>query len=466
MLSLLRLPTTGCSKTVSLVNLKTMRAFRRAFPISLGLTALALVLCAPRASADRVGYSKELLEEYFRKEVAKTHVPGAALIITNAEHTQLSLVTGNYPSVDSPQIIGSTTKSFTALAIMQLVEKGVVALDTPAVEYIPRRLRLADVTVRELLNHTSGFGTNQRLKNFKVGQHRGSFEYANVNYSLLGEIIEQVSGESYADYLQKNILDPLGMTHTYFDLATAKADGLVPGYRNWFGFNIAQEMPYPGHFGPESLAAGYLITSPNDLATYARMYLDGGAGIISQQSIEQMWQGAPDYGFGWFVGERKIHHAGMVENYVSSIAMVPERGLAAVILVPAQDYFVASPMFEHIEDGVVAQLNGQSPPPAQSSYWLRHLGINIVYLGVLGLAAIPLIRTRRWREKPYPLAVDLAIHLGLPAVMCLLPLAAGSTWRMVRLFVPDAFWVTTVSVVGLLAGGVWKLRDALKPRRA
>jgi hypothetical protein len=118
-----------------------------------------------------------------------------------------------------------------------------VALDTPAVAYLPERTQLADVTVRELLNHTSGFGTNQRLKNFKVGQHRCSFEYANVNYSLLGEIIEQVSGDSYADYLQKHILDPLGMTHTYCDLAAAQADGLVPGHRNWFGFNIAQDMP-------------------------------------------------------------------------------------------------------------------------------------------------------------------------------------------------------------------------------
>lgn len=90
---------------------------------------------------------------------------------------------------------------------------------------------------------------------------------------------------------KKNIFDPLGMTHTYCDLATAKVDGLVAGRRNWFGFNITQEMPYPGLFGSESLAAGYLITSPNDLAHYVRMYLDGGAGIISQQSIEQMWQG-------------------------------------------------------------------------------------------------------------------------------------------------------------------------------
>ncbi len=440
-----------------------MRAFRRAFPISL---VLALVLGAPRASAEQGGYSKELMEEYFREEAAKTHVPGAALVITNAEHTQLSLVTGVYPSADSPQIIGSTTKSFTALAIMQLVEKGVVALDTPAVAYLPERPRLADVTVRELLNHTSGFGTNQRLKNCKVGRQRGSFEYANVNYSLLGEIIEQVSGDSYADYLQKHILDPLGMTHTYGDLAAAQADGLVPGNRNWFGFNFAQDMPYPGLFGSETLAAGYLITSPNDLATYVRMYLQGGAAIISQQSIEQMWQGAPNYGFGWFVGEQKIHHAGMVENYVSSIAMVPERGLAAVMVVPAQDYLVASPMFEHIEDGVVAQLHGRSPAPLQSSYLLRHMGINAVYISLLGIAAIPLIRIRRWRAKPYPLAVDLAIHLGMPVVLCVLPLAAGSTWRMVRLFVPDAFWVTTLSAVGLLAGGVWKLQDMVKRRRA
>lgn len=187
-------------------------------------------------------------------------------------------------------------------------------------------------------------------------------------------------------------------------------------------------------------------------------------GSLANKALSKCGRGAPSYGFGWFVGEQKIHHAGLVENYVSSIAMVPERGLAAVTLVPAQDYLVASPMFEHIEDGVVAHLNGQPAAPLRSSYWLRHLGINAVYASVLGSAVIPLIRLRRWRQKPYPLVVDVLMHLGLPVAICLMPLAAGSTWQMIRLFVPDAFWVATVSAAGLLTGGVLKLRANLKRR--
>ena len=429
-----------------------MKAFRRKIPLSLTLAVVALVLCTPRTSADRVGYSKENLAEYFRSEVAKTQVPSAALVVTDVKDNQLHVITGSYPSVDCPQIIGSTTKSFTALAIMQLVEHGDVVLDTPAVDYLPAKTALEDVTVRELLNQTSGLGTNETLTNFTVGKNRGSFEYANVNYSLLGEIIGQVSGLGYVDYVQKHILDPLGMTRTYFDLEAAKAGGLALGHRNWFGFNLAQEMPYPGHSGAESLAAGYLISSPADLAKYARMYLQDGAGIISKDSINQMWQGRPDYGFGWFVSESKIHHAGMVENYLSSIVIVPERGLAAVMAVPAEDYLVASRMFEQIEAGIVAQFHGKSPATMESSYWIKHLAINSIYLTMVVVSVAPLLR---WRRKH--LAVDAAVHLGLPAVIFMVPSLAGSTWHMLRLFVPDAFWVGAFSITALLAGGVVKL---------
>ncbi len=453
-----------------------MSSFWRRLPIIMFLTITVLAVCTTKVSGKPAGIETQAITEYFRQEVAKTYVPGAVLLITNATDNQLVVTTGNYPSAHAPQIMGSTTKSFTALAIMQLVESGKVALDEPAITYLPNYKELQDVTVRELLRHTSGFGTTQTLATMQITSSRGSFTYANLNYTLLGEIIEQASGQDYANYLQQHILDPLGMKHTFLDLTQTKTAGLVPGHRNWFGFNRAEELPYPGHSGAESLAAGYLISSAEDLGRYARMYLNGGEGIISQTSIDEMWHGNQNYGFGWFVGEAygqpKITHSGMAENYISSITFLPNQQLSIVILVPAQDYLVASPMFEQVEDGIVAQLLGHQPSELpKHKYILAHLSITAICALLLTIAAATLIRLPRWKRR---LATpsrtkhfsDYVLHLGLPISLAALPAVTGSTWSLVRLFAPDLFWVIMSTGVMLIISGGAKLKIAWDQHRS
>ena len=193
----------------------------------------------------------DTINEQLEADVKAFHIPGMAVIVVNKDEVLFAEAYGNCESIDTPFIIGSMSKSFTALAIMQLVEQGKIDLDTPISDYIDVSLYLKNaldgnrITVRQLLNHTSGLGTYQRFGSAKITDSYGKYEYANVNYGLLGKIIESVSGKSYSDYVEQYIFSPLDMEHSSATFDNSKADGLIAGYRNYFGIPIAGEPDYP-----------------------------------------------------------------------------------------------------------------------------------------------------------------------------------------------------------------------------
>src|SRR6266496_2440543 len=146
---------------------------------------------------------------------------------------------GRAMTAQTPFIVGSLSKSFTALAVMQLVEAGKIALDTPVKQYIPW-FRLADagasssITVKHLLTHTSGISrydgrellagrggktieqSVRELRGLRLSQPVGAvFQYSNTNYLIAGLVVEVVSGPPFCEYVQQHIFNPLGMQHSY-----------------------------------------------------------------------------------------------------------------------------------------------------------------------------------------------------------------------------------------------------------
>lgn len=136
--------------------------------------------------------------------------------------------------------------------------------------------------MRSLLNQTSGFGAYDSLAEAadgELGETFGAFSYANANYDLLGRVVEGASGEDYARYLDEHVLEPLGMASTTADPARAEALGMVPGHRDWFGLPVADGFRHAqgdGAWGGP--ASGYVASSVRDMASYLRMYLNGGMG--------------------------------------------------------------------------------------------------------------------------------------------------------------------------------------------
>lgn len=123
----------------------------------------------------------ERLDEYLDEAYPTSGVPGMAVAVVSASGTNYLRVFGDVKSADDTFIIGSLSKSMTALAVQQIVDEGHIDLDAPAVRYAPGYAVPADVTVRMLLNQTSGFGYYESLDRASVGESYGQFSYANAN---------------------------------------------------------------------------------------------------------------------------------------------------------------------------------------------------------------------------------------------------------------------------------------------
>jgi D-alanyl-D-alanine carboxypeptidase len=268
--------------------------------------------------------------------------------------------------------IGSVTKQFTSVAVMQLVEQGKLSLDDDVTKYVPNApTHGRRVLVRHLLNHTSGipsytdvgpgFGRVMRLDlskdsliatvkddslQFEPGSH---FYYNNTGYFLLGMIVERVTGKPYGDYLRDALFAPNGLTSTVYcgtmPLIKRRAhgyEGRPTGLVN--ADYISMDLPY---------AAGSLCSTVGDLAAWTRLLHSGK--LVKESSFTTMTtpaklsSGRPtQYGFGLFMDtvgtHRRVHHGGGINGFISELAYYPDDSLTVVVLsntVPAPSDQVA-----------------------------------------------------------------------------------------------------------------------------
>ncbi len=488
------------------------------FPSLLVCTALALTprLFAQPASAktDADSVSHEAIDAYVEQQMQSLNIPGASLAIVEGDkivHLRgfgQARPGGEAPSPQTPFFIGSLTKSFTALAMMQLVEAGKIELDAPIQRYLPwfRVANLqasAQITVRHLLNQTSGLSTAsgripladfdnspgaterqaRALSTLKLSRPVGSaFEYSNANYNLLGLIIEAASGELYADYVQNRIFAPLDMDHAYTSLAIAKQNGLAVGHRYWFAVPFAApNLPVP--YG--SLPSGQLIASSEDMGRYMIMLLNGGrygnVQIVSPESINELQHGVAEdiemgmsmgkYGMGWFVDEtgqaKTVWHTGIVPNSFSYMALLPEQKKGVALFFNTYGYLM-TPSLSEVGAGVTTLLAGEQSAPIEFGFmpWVQRALLLIPLFQIIGVAAT-LRLLRRWRRDPmsrpsgarkWGLHVLLPLGFNLLVAFTLTPLL-GATRGFWLLYMPDFSWIALIC--GGFAG-IWSfLRTGL-----
>ncbi|HEU6445876.1 MAG TPA: serine hydrolase domain-containing protein, partial [Gaiellaceae bacterium] len=236
------------------------------------------------------------IERFVQDEMAAQRIPGLALGIVEGDRVAYMRGfgtaddSGREVTPQTPFIIGSLSKSVTALAVMQLVEANKIELDAPVQRYVPW-FRVADeeasaeITVRHLLNQTSGLSTKtgrsfqgngdtsdtaleqtvRELESASLIAPPGSkHQYSTVNYSVLGLVVQTVAGQSYERYVQTKIFDPLRMQRSYTSEDAAQPAGLATGHNYWFGRPRSADLPYNRGLLP----AGYLISSAEDLTHY------------------------------------------------------------------------------------------------------------------------------------------------------------------------------------------------------
>jgi len=437
---------------------------------------LLMVTVSPLTAHGEEQISDDELGLYIENEFKKTHIPAMSVEIVSATDVVFADTYGDCASLDSSFILGSISKSFTAVAIMQLVEQGKIDLSSPKADYLPKVSKDCKTTVKQLLNQTSGIKTYDTLENYTTSDAPDEWQYANVNYNLLGQIVENVSGIDYATYIETQIFAPLNMTHSFVSLEKAKAGGLIDGHRNYFGLMVKEEMKYPENTtsGWMTLPAAYIISTANDMGKYLQFYLNGGEGVLTSESIKSMHTDTVyaeedyQYGFGWGVDNRGdvsiLTHGGNVENYTTYMFILPERGLAAIVMFNACDYFVANGMAVQLPYNIAYKLMSTETKDIQATAYMQsHILINVVLLIILLTSILPLIRIKRWwaksKEKVRVSSIIFAIliHAVLPTLILNLFTIQGIPMFVVYGFAPDVFIVQIISSVILYLVGVFKL---------
>ena len=412
------------------------------------------------------------IDAYLQTCAENARIPAMSVTIVDKDNVLLSQSYGECESCDTPFLLGSVSKSFTAVCVMQLVEQGEIDLNANISAYLPNATDGDRITVRQLLNHTSGLGEHQTLANYKIVNEQGVHVYVNVNYSLLGEIIEAVSGKSYDEYIKENVFEPLQLSHTAATLDESIENGLIDGYTNYWGFHIQNTHKYPTSKAAWiTVPAGYISSCANDLGKYLQMYLGGGNGIISEQSINTMFYGDTVYidddvpywyGYGWNtikepLSEPVLRHSGLVETGTACIFILPESGIAIAITANVNDYFVTNEMMDSLGWGVVLMLLGDAPNEIKSSdYILSHVRIDLIMLIVLSVAIISLClipgyakRVKDGKRSSAMISLIL-FNLLLPIlILFLVPIFFTTPLWVARAFVPDVY-ITVVASSALL----------------
>lgn len=330
------------------------------------LAVFALPLFASTiARAQNASTLSDGVSSYVRSEMQRQHIPGVALLVSRggkivqAEGFGLSNVELQVPV--KPETVfqsGSMGKQFTATAVMMLVEEGKVGLDDALTKYFPDApASWKDVTVRELLSHTAGFGDYPKSFDFRkdwtepqllklvesipLAYAPGTkWDYSNLGFLTLGILIHHVSGEFYGDFLQQRIFHPLDMQTTRIISEADIVPNRAAGYRLVKGELKNQEWVAPM---VNTTADGSLYFSILDLANWdAALYTEK---LLKRSSFDQMWtpaklkNGQPNkdgYGFGWFIGDRHGHHIishdGAWQGFQTRIARYVNDQLTVVIL--------------------------------------------------------------------------------------------------------------------------------------
>ena len=294
-------------------------------------------------------------------------VPAASLAvlrdgkIDTAASGILNLDTGVEATTDSLFQIGSITKVWTATVVMKLVEDGRIELDAPLRRYIPE-FTVEDITIRHLLTHSSGIdGDNladtgrgdDALAKYvatcaalqQVHPVGATMSYCNTGYTLLGRVIEVVTGRVWDTAMRELLFEPLELTHT----ATLPEDVLrfraAIGHISPAGTLVtASKWGLPRTAGPP----GAICSTASEVVRFARLHLSGGEGIVDASTAEAMQQpqvavpsagvgtSAAHWGLGWELfewdGRRVVGHDGNTIGQAAFLRVVPDAGVAIALL--------------------------------------------------------------------------------------------------------------------------------------
>lgn len=444
------------------------------------------------------------VDRFISQEMRTQRVPGLALAIVHGDevvHVRGYGHAGGQDITENTRFhIASLSKGFTALAVMQLVEAGLVDLDAPVKQYIPEfttadETSAARITVRQLLNQTSGLADagfpELRLPQPTTPEERVSslataepvappgseFHYFNPNYGVLARLVEVVSGQTFSSYLDERVFAPLGMLRSVNVNSSVELPGLAvdvtQGHLLVFGAPVAADEQ-DGYLG----GSGGVISTAADLGNYLVMQLNGGLfggeTVVSADGLEQLQTPPPvsTYAMGWLEsetdGERVLEHNGILSTFYSEAVLLPASGYGFVLLYDVHSVGQEMLAFPHFKEGILAILAGRQP--GTSNFGAGSLGLVLAALtlvaAALGVRSMWRLRRRHASVLAAPLVLQLTriawslIPLALLVAMPALVLAASGRafgyLTLARSMPSVIIWIGTGALFGIV-GALWRV---------
>lgn len=392
---------------------------------------------------------------WIEESMEEGRIPGLALgIISDGEivfQRGFGQANPDHPMNSETRInIGSFTKSFTSLAIVQLESQGLIDMDSPFCSYLPDRQfheSLQEISIYQLLTHSSGISSQDgmRFNRRLLAQHYstwnfyeevqtnpsmvGEFEYSNMNYNLLGLVIEETAGMPYYNYVEDNILSPMAMDSTgrtyHFE------NNRSNGYSLWFNTpRYIEEIQAYENYYP---AMGY-TSSLMDLMQYTKYLLNPEElaipTVLSSQIIDILFTEGPraefvdiegNYGYAWHHGYIDHNDVWVIQGGTrgthSYLYLLPEEKLGIVVLTNMNAIFQTEITTE-IGMGILAILMGNTPEEAKISktYSILLTGL-LLYLSAVILTIVVFFRSQKKRRIFITATVINLMVLSLSALM-------------------------------------------------
>jgi CubicO group peptidase (beta-lactamase class C family)/D-alanyl-D-alanine dipeptidase len=336
----------------------------------------------------------QALEAFVTREVAEKHLPALSIALVDdqgivwAKGCGLANPKEKVPATaETVYRVGSVSKLFTDLAVMQLVEQGKLDLDAPVTQYLPdfkpRNPFGSPVTLRHLMAHRSGLVREPPVGNYfdtsepSLGKSVESLnqtelvfapgtktKYSNAAIGTVGYVLESTQKEPFPKYLQRTLLQPLGMKQSGFEPTRALAKDLAVATM-WTYHGREFEAPT---FSLGTAPAGCMYTTVTDVGRFLSMLFAGGKAsggvILKPETLQEMWkpqftksEEKTEFGLGFKIGElegrRRIGHGGAIYGFATEFAALPDEKLG-VVVVTSKD--VANAVTEHIADVALSHM--------------------------------------------------------------------------------------------------------------
>ncbi|MEQ4714917.1 serine hydrolase domain-containing protein [Nonomuraea sp. B19D2] len=449
----------------------------------IGLSAALTFGTAP------AGMTPGSIDAFLRQALESTGLPGFSVVVTHNGKVVHAAgyghdSEGHAVTENTPMRVASVSKSFTAMAVMTLVERGKIALDEPVASQLPG-FRVADpraakITVRQLLNQTSGLSDStvdiaavdsatsladytSRLAGSGLRADPGTrWEYCNVNYNLAARLVEAASGQRFGDYLRQRVFGPLGMkSSAVSDQVVRPADGYNSIFGAW--------LPRPELSGfLNGSGSGGVITTAADMGKWLITQTGGGRPLVKRESLDVMHTPTKlrDYGMGWGV-EREtglLAHSGNLFTYNAVEAISPKTGYGFAVM--ANGAALTDDTYT-IMQGLNALAEGRTPEPPGGDRQLFELVLAAIAAAAAGLGVMGVLRSRRWAARhagrPWwwiglrlvPALLPAVMLAAYPDLISFLMNGREVTWAQLTYFpAPLSITLLVTALAGVVATGI------------